>query len=77
MDNETKITNEQINSLIEDFSSDVQKDSVKVDELLNKHLTKQQSDSLKNFLQDEEKVRSLLSSPLAKAFMAKYMKNGE
>ena len=77
MDNETKITNEQINSLIKDFSSADKKTSAGLDELIGKHLTKQQSDSLKEFLQDEQKVKNLLSSPLAKAFMAKYMKNGE
>ena len=77
MDNETKITNEQINSIMDDFNSSPKKDMNNLGDILSKHLTKEQSASLENFLQDRDKMERLLSSPIAKAFLQKYMKNGE
>ncbi len=77
MDNETKITNEQINSIKNDFDSSETKDIQSVTDILSKHLTSEQTKSLESFLHDKDKMESLLSSPFAKAILKKYMKNGE
>lgn len=77
MDNETKITNEQINSVINDFGSAQKRDTESLGDILKKNLSEDQLASLENFLQDRDKMERLLSSPMAKAFLQKYMKNGE
>lgn len=77
MENETNLSNEKINSIISSFSSSEKSDGEKVQEILDKHLTAEQAGSIRSFIKDEEKMKKLLSSPLAKAFMDKYLKNGE
>lgn len=77
MENETNLSNEKINSIISSFSSSEKSDGEKVQEILDKHLTAEQVGSIRSFIKDEEKMKKLLSSPLAKAFMDKYLKNGE
>lgn len=77
MENETNLSNEKINSIISSLSSSEKSDGEKVQEILDKHLTAEQAGSIRSFIKDEEKMKKLLSSPLAKAFMDKYLKNGE
>ena len=77
MENETNLSNVKINSIISSLSSSEKSDGEKVQEILDKHLTAEQAGSIRNFIKDEEKMKKLLSSPLAKAFMDKYLKNGE
>mgnify|MGYP003308306936 CR=1 FL=1 len=59
------------------ISSKEKSDEENIEELMNKHLTGEQVQSVKNFMKDEQKMKKLLSSPLAKAFIQKYLKNGE
>lgn len=70
MDNETKLSNEQINS-IKDALSD-KKDPKDIEQIMEKHLNEKQRQAVKSFLSDEKKLKSLLNSPFAKAFMEKY-----
>lgn len=77
MENETNLSNEKINSIVSSISSSDKTDGEKVQELMDKHLTDEQARSVRNFIKDEEKMKKLLSSPFAKAFIEKYLKNGE
>ncbi len=70
MDNETKLSPEQINS-IKDALSD-KNDPEDIEQIMNKHLNEKQRQAVKSFLSDEKKIQALLKSPFAKAFMEKY-----
>ncbi len=70
MDNGTKLSPEQINS-IKDALTD-EKDPKNVEQIMEKHLNEKQRQAVKNFLSDEKKLKALLNSPFAKAFMDKY-----
>ncbi|MBQ3137446.1 MAG: hypothetical protein IJB74_08205 [Clostridia bacterium] len=70
MDNETKLFSEQINS-IKDALSD-EKEPKDIEKIMEKHLNEKQRQAVKSFLSDEKKLKALLNSPFAKAFMEKY-----
>lgn len=70
MDNETKLSSEQINS-IKDALSD-EKEPKDIEKIMEKHLNEKQRQAVKSFLSDEKKLKALLNSPFAKAFMEKY-----
>ena len=70
MDNETKLSSEQINSIKEALSDE--KDPKTVEQIMEKHLNEKQRQAVKSFLSDEKKLNALLNSPFAKAFMEKY-----
>lgn len=70
MDNETKLSPDQINS-IKDALSD--KNNPKdIESIMEKHLNEKQRQTVKSILSDEKKLQSILNSPFAKAFMEKY-----
>ncbi len=75
MDNETKLSHEQINS-IKDALSD-KKDPKDIEQVMEKHLNEKQRQAVKAFLSDEKKLQALLNSPFAKAFMEKFGNNKE
>ena len=70
MDNETKLSSQQINSIKQELSD--KKDPKEIENIMEKHLTEKQRQAVKSFLSDEKKLQSLLNSPFAKAFMEKY-----
>ncbi len=70
MDNETKLSSEQINS-IKDVLSD-KKEPKDIEKIMETHLNEKQRQAVKSFLSDEKKLQALLNSPFAKAFMEKY-----
>lgn len=70
MDNETKLSPDQINS-IKDALSD--KNNPKdIESIMEKHLNEKQRQTVKSILSDEKKLQAILNSPFAKAFMEKY-----
>lgn len=69
MDNETKLSREQINSIKEELSD--KKDPNDIEAVMQKHLNEKQRQAVKTFLSDEKKVQALLNSPFAKAFLEK------
>jgi len=59
MDNETKLSSEQINS-IKDALSD--KDNPKdIEQIMEKHLNDKQRQAVKTILSDEKKLKSILN----------------
>lgn len=70
MDNETKLSPDQINS-IKDALSD-KSNPKDIESIMEKHLNEKQRQTVKSILSDEKKLQSILNSPFAKAFMEKY-----
>ncbi len=70
MDNSTKISNEQI----ENLKAELQKGdgNKSAEELMKKYLNREQTETIKKVLANPEKVREIMSSPLAKSFLEKF-----
>ena len=77
MDNETKITNEKINEILDDYNQLKENTNEGLSQLISRHLTEQQSQSLYNIMNDRDKMERILSSPLAKMLAEKYLKDGK
>ncbi len=68
MDNGTKLSSEQINSMINEAKSG------KKDELLKKYLSDDEANRVRDILSDSDKLKSFLSSPFAQKLMKKLNK---
>lgn len=71
MDNDTKISKEQIESI----KNELKGGSVSEDNLgdfLQRYLDREQSERVRKILSNPQKLREILSSPLAKTFMENY-----
>ena len=71
MDNESKISKEQINSII----SNAKNGNTDTDELMKKHLNEEQLQKVKSILSDPERLRQLMQSPIAQQFMKAMKEN--
>lgn len=69
MDNETKLSPDQINSIKDELSG--KKKPEDIEEIMKKHLNEKQRQTVKAFLSDEKKLQALLNSPFARAFFEK------
>lgn len=72
MDNGTNFSKEQIENIKTELEST--KSEGDLSAFLQKHLDKQQSEQLKKVLSDPQKIKDILSTPLAKKLMEKYTK---
>lgn len=68
MDNGTKLSSEQIKSLMNEAKSG------KKDELLKKYLSDDDAERVRDILSDTDKLKSFLSSPLAKQLISRLNK---
>ncbi len=73
MEKETNISPEQINSFLNSLKGSSSSPE-SVEKAMNSSLSESQIEAVKGILSDEEKLKQLLSSPLAKAFLEKYKK---
>ncbi len=64
MDNETKLSSEQIKSITEDYISK-EGGNVDLNEFMNKHLNDKQKEAVKQIVSNPEKLKAILSSPIA------------
>ena len=71
MDNGTKISKEQIETMKSELES-AKKESDDITAFLQKYLDREQGERVKRVLSDPQKIKEILSSPLAKSFMEKY-----
>ena len=76
MENETKLSNEQLQALSRLLSTG-KTETPDMDAFLKTHLTKPQATAFSALLKNETLVKALLSSPKAKAILDELMKNGE
>ncbi len=66
MDNETKLSSEKINSIMKEASEG----KATPEELISKHLDENSAAKLKGILNDPQKLRSIMESPMAKKLFA-------
>lgn len=72
MQNETKLSQEKINSLISMFS---QRDAGKTEGFINSNLNENQRRKINNILSDPQKLKEIMSSPQAQELMKKFNKS--
>ena len=68
MENETKLSSEQIKSIMDEAKTG------KKEELLKKYLNDDEAEKVRDFLSDSDKLKSFLSSPFAKQLMKRLSK---
>ncbi len=68
MDNGTKLSSEQIKSIMNEAKNG------KKDELMKKYLSDDEAERVMDILSDSDKLKSFLSSPFAKQLMKKLNK---
>lgn len=64
MDNDTKLSPDQIKSITDDFSAK-EKEEVDLNEFMNKHLNDRQKQAVRQIVSNPEKLKAILSSPIA------------
>lgn len=67
MGNQTNLSSEEINRAISDFERD-KKQGASIDEMIDRRLTPEQADAVRQVLSDPQKLERILSSPFAKKF---------
>ena len=65
MDNNTKLSKEQLMKLISDFKNSSSEDKVDPDKFIKERLSKEQAEKVKSVLQDPAKLKEILSSKKA------------
>lgn len=76
MDNETKLSNEQISELFSFLKSDKKDERESVDSFVKEHLSNEQAAALQNALKNPAMIKMLLSSPQAKKLIEKFNQGG-
>lgn len=71
MDNDIKLSKEQLKNLIDEFKAADKSDSVSTDDFLKKHLSDSQAKAIKNVLSNPELLKNILNSQKAKDIMEK------
>lgn len=71
MDNDAKLSKEQIENMKDELKK-TSLDQSGLNNFLQKYLDREQSEKVKKVLSNPEKLREILSSPLAKNFMENY-----
>lgn len=66
MGNETNITPENINSLLQKFTDSKKTDPEAIEKTIKDSLTPEQQSKISSVLSDPERLRKILSSPQAK-----------
>lgn len=72
MDNETKLSGEQINSIKQELSE--KNGDIDLNEFMSKHLNDKQKQAVMNIASDPEKLQAIMNSPIAKKLMEKFSK---
>ncbi|MDD6146668.1 MAG: hypothetical protein PUB43_06480 [Oscillospiraceae bacterium] len=77
MANETNLSGDQINSIMNQMKNEQNSDGEKLDRLMRDNLSDDQRQAVMNIISDEERLRQILSSPVAKKFLERLAKRGE
>ena len=75
MDNETKLSPQQLQSLLAMLQSKESEEGVDVNAFVNAHLTAGQAAAVRRLLQNPTLVKALLHSPQAKKMMEQFGKS--
>lgn len=77
MDKQTKLSEEQINSIKNEMKNVDINEKTDTEEFIKKHLNEEQANKVRGILNDPEKLKSVLSSPMAQRFLASLKSRGE
>lgn len=69
MDNDTKLSSEQLNSITQELIKDNGKEKVDLNEFMDKHLNEKQRQAVAQVIENPERLKALLSSPIAQRLM--------
>lgn len=69
MDKQTKLSEEQINSIKKEIENVDINGKTDTDEFIKKHLNEEQANKVRDILNNPEKLKSVLSSPMAQRFL--------
>lgn len=70
MDNETKLSKEQINSIRQELSE--KKENINIGDFMNRHLNEKQKEAFSSLLSDPERMKAIMNSPFAQKLMEKF-----
>lgn len=76
MDNETKMTNEQINELFRKAKEKEKGGVLNVSSFIDENLSPEDAQKLKSAMKDPKLIKSILSSPQAHKFFEKFSGKG-
>ncbi|MCI7334380.1 MAG: hypothetical protein MSH34_05570 [Oscillospiraceae bacterium] len=76
MDNETKMTNEQINELFRKAKEKEKGGVLNVSSFIDENLSPEDAQKLKSAMKDPKLIKSILSSPQAQKFFEKFSGKG-
>ena len=76
MDKQTKLSEEQINSIKNEMKNVDINEKTDTEEFIKKHLNEEQANKVRGILNDPEKLQSVLSSPMAQRFLASLKSRG-
>ena len=76
MDNETKMTNEQINELFRKAKEKERGGVLNVSSFIDENLSPEDAQKLKSAMKDPKLIKSILSSPQAQKFFEKFSGKG-
>ncbi len=76
MDNETKMTNEQINELFRKAKEKEKGGVLNVSSFIDENLSLEDAQKLKSAMKDPKLIKSILSSPQAQKFFEKFSGKG-
>ena len=76
MDNETKMTNEQINELFRKAKEKEKGGVLNVSSFIDEKLSPEDAQKLKSAMKDPKLIKSILSSPQAQKFFEKFSGKG-
>lgn len=72
MDNETKLSKEQINSIRQELSK--RDENINLSEFMDRHLNEKQKAAFSSVINDPEKMKALMNSPFAQKLMERFNK---
>ncbi len=77
MDNETKLSNEQINSIMKEAQRLSYDEKINSEAFFKEHLNESQAEKVRSILNDPQKLKDIMESPLAKRILEALNKSKE
>lgn len=77
MDNETKLSQQQIKSITDEVGGLSPDEKINADAFIKEHLNESQAQKVKSILSDPQKLKELMQSPAAQKIMAMLRKDGK
>ena len=70
MDNETKLSKEQINSIRQELNG--KKENIDINDFMERHLNDKQKQAFSSVISDPERLKAIINSPFAKKMLERF-----